>query len=891
MQRLLKRRHVCMVTDEVKRFLQNNTHADLAALYDFNMELQVQVTQDGEPTGGKTKSGHSWKGWTDGKETWKHIRIPWNSGDYQDRRLNFSTSRFRAVGMSGWDWKNKRSAWVGYDFDSVVGHHQGLTEHELDEIKHTVSDIDWVTVRTSTSGKGLHLYVFLAESPVVNDRQEHIALARAILGLITARIGIPLHTKVDANGVILWVWHSEKTGGLELIKQGTELHHIPSNWRDHTAVIKRDRLRVSTPGNEHNINELVIKTKFFPLSDRHLSVLTWFSNNNCLSWWDPDRNMFVCHTYDLKRCHTELKLKGPFDTEAKGTDKGNDQNAFMHPLPSGWVVRRHGKNTKEHVGWNTDSSGWTKTYYDRPADLGTACRYAEGSETKTGSFIFRSLDDASIALSYLDISLEDEPLALMGRMATVAKEVDGTVIISVPRTGSDSWYQGWAPSKGTWEKIIHTIEPESDLETPDELVRHVVCNHTELGWFLHARGKWVRENRQNVLLVLRAMGMDAKSSSNVLGNCIINHWDQVCKPFEDEYPGDREWNRNAPQLSCIPTPGAHPHWDMVMNHVGTSLDETIQENKWARRTGLERGGDYLKLWLASLIRKPFQPSPYLFMYGPQDSGKSMFHEAARLLFKNGIGHVHAESAVEDKFNGQLRNAVLCIIEEIELGKNKRAYNKIKDWVTGKTIALHEKGYTVYDIPNTTHWVQCSNEIGSCPIFPGDTRITFFHVKKPERIIPKPLLEKHLEKEVSHFLYTLTNLELPPPVSRLAIPVLQTFDKQEQEEARFNAVTLYFQAKTYEAAGHVIQLSESYQNFLDYLAPDQRIYWPKSRYVRELPDWIVRGRYAAGGQIHIANRTYNPDIKPGPYPLVRRRGKLIFSYLAEEAELDRIVEGA
>ena len=81
MQGILERRYSGMVTDEIKKFLQNNTHSDLASLYDFNMEVQVQVTQDGEPISGKTKSGHTWKGWTDGKETWKHIRIPWGGGD------------------------------------------------------------------------------------------------------------------------------------------------------------------------------------------------------------------------------------------------------------------------------------------------------------------------------------------------------------------------------------------------------------------------------------------------------------------------------------------------------------------------------------------------------------------------------------------------------------------------------------------------------------------------------------------------------------------------------------------------------------------------------------------------------------------------------------------
>ena len=40
-------------------------------------------------------------------------------------------------------------------------------------------------------------------------------------------------------------------------------------------------------------------------------------------------------------------------------------------------------------------------------------------------------------------------------------------------------------------------------------------------------------------------------------------------------------------------------------------------------------------WIAWIIRFPFSPLPYLFLYGPENSGKSIFHEAIALLMTKG----------------------------------------------------------------------------------------------------------------------------------------------------------------------------------------------------------------------------------------------------------------
>src|SRR5690349_15258914 len=158
-------------TDVIRSFLASNANPELAHLYNADMECQVNVAQDGGERVEGDWQGHHWTGWKADGETWKSFRIPWKASstpEYVDRPLKFSTKHFEAIGMTGWDWKARVSRWVGFDFDAVIGHVQGLSATELDDIKDRVSKVDWVTVRRSKGGLGLHLYVFL-DPPVPTE--------------------------------------------------------------------------------------------------------------------------------------------------------------------------------------------------------------------------------------------------------------------------------------------------------------------------------------------------------------------------------------------------------------------------------------------------------------------------------------------------------------------------------------------------------------------------------------------------------------------------------------------------------------------------------------------------------------------------------------------------
>ena len=61
-----------------------------------------------------------------------------------------------------------------------------------------------------------------------------------------------------------------------------------------------------------------------------------------------------------------------------------------------------------------------------------------------------------------------------------------------------------------------------------------------------------------------------------LGLLVTHVWDLVNLPFQDEYPGDRRWNRDAARLAFVPTTDdrkmSHKHWDMIFDHCGAGLN-------------------------------------------------------------------------------------------------------------------------------------------------------------------------------------------------------------------------------------------------------------------------------------------------------------------------------
>src|SRR5262249_28336620 len=112
-----------MKTEAIAYVLGRKAPPDLAALYSRDMEGQGSVGQEGgERVEGEYK-GRQWQAWTDGLQTWKNFRIPLSantSPQDNDGPMNFNLeAHAEGIGMTGWNWRERDSLWVAFDFDAI----------------------------------------------------------------------------------------------------------------------------------------------------------------------------------------------------------------------------------------------------------------------------------------------------------------------------------------------------------------------------------------------------------------------------------------------------------------------------------------------------------------------------------------------------------------------------------------------------------------------------------------------------------------------------------------------------------------------------------------------------------------------------------------------------
>lgn len=875
-------------TQAIKAFLLVKTYPDLAALYSHNMECQVNVAQDGgQRTEGEYR-GKPYRAYTDGIQTWKSFRIPYNAAtvpEYSDLEMKWSLeSHAEAIGMTGWDWFHGLSHWVAFDFDAITGHSdkhkKKLSDEELEKIRIALSEIPWVTLRKSTGGSGLHVYVFL-DPVITKNHNEHSALARAILGQLAALAGCDFESQVDVCGGNMWIWHRKMqvaSGGLKILKQGDILTNIPPQWKDHIKVVTGHRrtnlpkfLSEESSGNDAERWFLDLSSQYprLPLDEEHKKLVTWLSENNTQSWWDSDHHMLVTHTWHLKQAHAALNLRGIFDTVAEGTEAGHDHNCFLYCLRAGaWAVRRYSMGVAEKSSWDQDSRGWTRCFYNMEPDIHTASRAKSGIEDPNGGYIFNEAEMAMETAKVLGANVPSIPIGLRTQKAKLRPHKDGRLVVEIEgdKTGVASGdMQGWLHDKGKWKRIFsvqvgQVVEPEG--QSHDDSMRHLVAKSgQDAGWVIKREELWDEEPLVHITKILEGMGMIPKDIKNAIGGAAFRAWRLVNRPFQPEYPGGRVWNRNAAQFGVIPSQNdelKYLTWMRILNHVGRGLDQALMSNPWAMANGITSGADYLKIWIASLFREPTEPLPYIFFYGGQNTGKSIVHEALSLLMTKGYKLAHLALTSQGSFNEELGNAILCIVEELNLRKDKNAANRIKEWVTARTIAIHGKGHAPYQETNTTHWMQFGNDINYCPVFPGDTRITMIYVDDlaPEERIPKKQMLQMLEREAPDFLAEILKTDIPPSNDRLNVPVIITAEKADAERMNRTPIEIFLAEMTYSVSGSIIKYGTLYDRFIEWADPADAAYYTKPKFGRELPPQYPKGRLPTDGAFYVGNISFD-----------------------------------
>ena len=158
-----------------------------------------------------------------------------------------------------------------------------------------------------------------------------------------------------------------------------------------------------------------------------------------------------------------------------------------------------------------------------------------------------------------------------------------------------------------------------------------------------------------------------------------------------------------------------------------------------------------------------------------------------MLVTKGVVKADKALSAHNEFNYELAGAIICAVEEKDLSAAPERIAGIKEWVTAHELSIRQMRTNTYQVPNTTHWIQTANAQSHCPVFAGDTRITVIEVCDllPEQEVPKQIMLAKLKEEAPHFMYTLMNLQLPPLIGRMRLPVVRTQSKARTEEINKN----------------------------------------------------------------------------------------------------------
>ncbi len=871
------------VTEGFRRFLTirqpDLPGADLIERYlrwgPENLETQVNVAADGgDPVEGRRNT------WTDGSCNWFHIRIPKNAFDvpeWNDYELRWAPEEHaEAIGSTGWDWTALRSRWVGFDFDEITDHAKGVgvNDDELEQIKKAAQALPYVEVRRSTGGKGIHLYViFDREGIPTANHTEHAALARCILGIMTAEVGFDFASAIDACGHNMWIWArriTKKNQGLKLLKPSTKMlgvSELPANWRDHIAVVTRRANKIKLQGvtdkNRDPFEELTSARRLTPLDNKHKSHIEALMETGFSTIWVSDHHLLQTHTQALTKliddpqARSKFNLIGHFQTNSPGKDPGNP-NCFLFPLDNGgWRVYRFSPGVTEAETWVQDGAGWTTCYFNRLPDVDTACRAYGGLRTEGKQhYTFPSGGDAIKAAEALGQKLDIHPelrertteIRVNNGYLTVYLEKDKTADI-----GRDM--KGWVEKRGHWvrdldKRIIPDDTSDVGEADYDSFLRSMRSPSGEVnGWeYRTEQGDWSSGTSSIVKMVLQGKGQPKPEAEIIMGKCAVNPWKIVTQPFKEEYPGGRQWNQKAPQLCYAPAQlsdaneAHHPHWDMIFNHIGTELTSVLREHAWAKRHGIITGAQYLLLWIASLFQEPYRRTPYLFLHGRENCGKSIFYECIQLLMTKGVVNAGRALTTTNDFNGELIGAILCYVEEIDLSHHKNALPRIKDWTMAEFISIRQMRRDTYDLVNTTHWIQIANFQEYCPIVGGDTRITAIQVPDlpDQQEIAKEKMLEYLREEAPHFLYTVLNTTIPPAIGRLRIPVIETESKLDAIELSKSALDEFVAAYCVRTEGQRVSFAHFCDVFVKWLPNDAKKAWPIHRISQKL-QWADRSR--------------------------------------------------
>lgn len=893
------------------RLLKEHNNPELIKLWGNDpsrFETQILCYTDGTPVPDSNK-------YEEGNEVWGPMRWPYDAFTeepyYNDPPITFiPTNRVKAIGTTWWDWKNRHTVKVGFDVDSIVGHAEGVGVDKSIIDKICLCDAPWLEIIRSTRGLGRHLYInFKPPFPTTLTHHEHAAIARSLLPMLSRATGVDMEASKDVCGGVMWIHHVNATTenkGYGVIKNATDAldaSDVPINWRDHLSVICTSRSKVQVRGWSSKgevlegdaLDQMTQERARIELDEVHHRILDELEGMGYTYYWVDDHHLAQAHTGALLELYQKFAeqgtpLKGVFDTVSPGDDPGKP-NCFMRPRPNGgWDVYRFGEGEHEHELWDQTGKHTHITFnVDFTLDkVAKVCNGVEHPKADKGYF-FSDLEDIKQALVLLNCELKEFPSRAEGRQSYIRKRKDNRLVLGFVKESSDkpADFKQYVKTSAGWERVLEGEDPAAASEDIAANIDHKLRAMTRrdfdddsssggsfTGWVVKdVNDRWVEIPAQHVKSYLKNEGID--DHETVIGSCVHNAWELVCMPFEDEFPGGRRWNRNAPQLRYKPADLAidevpyHPHWDMYLEHLGGYLNPYIEELDWANDFNIKNGGDYLKAWIACLIRYPYDKLPYLFMWSQvQETGKSLFHESISLLISRGVKAADRALTNESGYNGELMNCVLAYIDEIDIS-SIAVYNKLKAWSTGLTLPIHAKYCQVVEAPNTLHFVQLSNKLESLPVFQGDKRITALEVPPILAPIPKDVMMRNMEEEASHFMRTLMDWSIPEAPSRLRLPVIETDTKAAAIIHHEGDLAEFMKENVYKVNGHRVKLTTVVDRFISWAGEETKLNTRDAK--KRLMSLGYLCGLAEGNVNFVANVSFDPNAEPeGKYSISNAR---------------------
>ena len=131
------------LSESLHKFLnarKTAANTDLIDRWAIGMETQVNVrAANGEPVSGKRTT------FSDGINTWWNIRIPHGADtepEWSDYDITWPLDLHAdGIGCTGWQWQDRVSLWVAFDFDGISGHAKGvgISDEDLEKVKEAAS--------------------------------------------------------------------------------------------------------------------------------------------------------------------------------------------------------------------------------------------------------------------------------------------------------------------------------------------------------------------------------------------------------------------------------------------------------------------------------------------------------------------------------------------------------------------------------------------------------------------------------------------------------------------------------------------------------------------------------------------------------------------------------